>query len=68
MKALVFTTAFGPRLYPIIKGASKQILPIYDRPMVHEPISGPMMEGESEMTNKILFQINGSIAHSSQQV
>ena len=45
MKALVLPTASGTRLYPITKGVSKQLLPIYDRPMGYEPISGRMMAG-----------------------
>lgn len=60
MKALVLPAAFGTRLYPIAKGVSKQLLPIYDRPMGYVPISGLMLAGESRMTNKKSFQINRS--------
>ena len=42
MKALLLPTASGTRIYPITKGVSKQLLPIYDRPMVYEPINGRM--------------------------
>ena len=45
MKALLLPTASGTRLYPITKGVSKQLLPIYDRQMVYEPISGLMRVG-----------------------
>jgi len=45
MKALVLAGGSGTRLYPIAKGVSKQLLPIYDRPMGYESISGWMGAG-----------------------
>ena len=42
MNPLLLPTASVTRFYPITQGVSKQLLPIYGRPMVYEPISGRM--------------------------